>query len=103
MMLTEKSREQEQCLEEFVEREETIKELEKEFEDVKGKLGHLQVHIIVKRNISPPPPTCSYHAGSSYHPLSLLHCAFVCVSVCVCVPVHVCGCVSVGASVCMSV
>merc|ERR1719193_2821871 len=43
MMLTEKSREQEQCLEEFVEREETIKELEKEFEDVKGKLGHLQL------------------------------------------------------------
>ena len=43
MMLTEKSREQELCLEEFVEREESIKLLEQEFDDIKNKHEDLQV------------------------------------------------------------
>jgi len=42
MMLTEKSREQEQCLEEFVEREMKFKELEKEFKSLKATVGDLK-------------------------------------------------------------
>jgi len=50
MMLTEKSREQEQCLEEFVEREEKIKMLESEFVELKEKLEDLQISEMAVRS-----------------------------------------------------